>query len=165
MTPEKRLLQAIIGQAVTDLFIGKPHASTDEESSLARREALYFLTDATGGWARRRAELCLLIDYDPDQVRRSIIAILDGTTLPPASIGKGIGLARDLWAEQIAREKAAHEARTRNRRCPAPTPILVPRAPAPSKPIRPRLKPAKPWMMPPRDPEDDWLYLGIEIPA
>ena len=177
MTPEQHLYVAVMKQAVVDLFIGTPSSSNPHEGDLIRRDALAFLTDATGSWANMRAEICTVIDRDPDQVRDSIVAVFEGEDLPYLGDVRGNGLdkARAMWAEQTAREAAAQAERQRRKeekKAAAPKPQIAtapvaPAAPPPQPPparsrklghIKETTKAAKPWLTPPRSPEDDFWY-------
>lgn len=114
MEPETHLIHAIVQQAVLDLFAITP-AGASERGIAERQEALAFLTATQGAWAQRRAELCAIIDLDPDLVRAEIVAILEGAE-PRIKVGRGIDRARALWAEQNTR------------------PSHLPRPPRPPKP-------------------------------
>jgi hypothetical protein len=171
---ETQLYQAVLRQAVADLFTDSA-AGGAEEAKRNRTEALLFLTNGSGPWAHMRAEVCLVIDRDPETVRENIIAILDGADLPAYGQIRGQGLekARALWTEHRPR-KAATPAPAPAAR-PAPVIVRKPRPIAPaivpkpvaSQPAKPEQargkvitskKAAKPWLCPPRDPADDWLY-------
>ena len=179
---EQQLYIAVMKQAIVDLFAGSPSASNPKEGDLIRREALLFLTAPTGPWADMRAEIGLVIDRDPKEVRETIIAILEGGDMPYLGDVRATGVekARALWAEQKAFEEAAHAERLRRRAerpkrevpaLPPPTPqaqrptlALVDPTPRPAPPmtksgrIKETKRAAKPWLCPPRDPADDWLY-------
>lgn len=179
---EQQLYIAVMKQAIVDLFAGSPSASNPKEGDLIRREALLFLTAPTGPWADMRAEIGLVIDRDPKEVRETIIAILEGGDMPYLGDVRATGVdkARALWAEQKAFEEAAHAERLRRRAerpkrevsaLPPPTPAtqkptlaLVAPTPRPAPPmtksgrIKETKRAAKPWLCPPRDPADDWLY-------
>lgn len=101
MEPETRLVHAIVQQAVLDLFAITPSGAA-EQGAAERRDALAFLTASQGAWAQRRAELCALIDLNPDDVRAEIVAVLEGAE-PRIKVGRGIDRARALWAEQNTR--------------------------------------------------------------
>lgn len=118
MEPETRLIHAIVQQAVLDLFAITPSGAA-EKGTAERRDALAFLTATQGTWAQRRAELCALIDFDPDLVRTEIVAILDGAE-PRIKVGRGIDRARALWAEQNTRPR--HLPRPPKPAKPAPLP-------------------------------------------
>ncbi len=176
---EQQLYIAVMKQAIVDLFAGSPSASNPKEGDLIRREALLFLTAPTGPWADMRAEIGLVIDRDPKEVRETIIAILEGGDVRATGVEK----ARALWAEQKAFEEAAQAERLRRRAerpkreapalpppkppVPKQKPTLALVAPALQRPAPPMTKSgqiretkraAKPWLCPPRDPADDWLY-------
>ncbi len=179
---EQQLYIAVMKQAIVDLFAGSPSASNPKEGDLIRREALLFLTAPTGPWADMRAEIGLVIDRDPKEVRETIIAILEGGDMPYLGDVRATGVekARALWAEQKAFEEAAHAERLRRRAerpkreapaLPPPTPAaqkpalaLVVPTPRPAPPmtksgrVKETKRAAKPWLCPPRDPADDWLY-------
>lgn len=177
---ETQLYLAVIKQAVVDLFAGTPSSSNPKEGDLIRREALAFLTDASGPWANMRAEICLVIDRDPNEVRETITAILDGGDMPYLGDVRATGVekARAMWTDQKAHEAAAHAERLRRRAerpkreapaLPPPAFASIPATPAPAAPpppppvtksgrIRETKRAAKPWLCPPRDPADDWLY-------
>lgn len=179
---EQQLYIAVMKQAIVDLFAGSPSASNPKEGDLIRREALLFLTAPTGPWADMRSEIGLVIDRDPKEVRETIIAILEGGDMPYLGDVRATGVekARALWAEQKAFEEAAHAERLRRRAerpkrevpaLPPPTPqaqkptlALVAPTPRPAPPmtksgrIKETKRAAKPWLCPPRDPADDWLY-------
>jgi len=179
---ETQLYLAVMKQAIVDLFAGSPSASNPKEGDLIRREALLFLTAPTGPWADMRAEIGLVIDRDPKEVRETIIAILEGGDMPYLGDVRATGVekARALWAEQKAFEEAAHAERLRRRAerpkreipaLPPPTPkaqkpalALVAPTPRPAPPmtksgrVKETKRAAKPWLCPPRDPADGWLY-------
>lgn len=165
MTPEQQLVLAIIKQSVVDLWIGTPVATNPEEASTARWEAMLFLTQERGGWQKRRDELCSLVDLDPDHIRRETISVLEGAPLPHYSDmrGNGIEMARALWAKEKARHAAANAARQRTRTKPVrqideqPTERPA-NCPPSTSPVKETRRAAKPWLCPPRDPADDWLY-------
>lgn len=185
---ETQLYHAVMKQAIVDLFAGSPSSSNPKEGDLIRREALLFLTAPSGPWADMRSEIGLVIDRDAKEVRETIIAILDGGDMPYLGEVRATGLdkARALWAEQKAREAAAHVEREQRRierpkkpaaDKPAPgqprlprivakkvAPPPAPAAPPPPPPvtksgqIRETKRAAKPWLCPPRDPADDFWY-------
>lgn len=106
--PEQLLSRAVLAQAVIDLFSVSIACSTPDEAITARLDALAFLTDADGAWAESRQSHCLLADEYPDQVRSSILAILNGAD-PSDDHGyrlRGIEIARDLWAQERERQRA-----------------------------------------------------------
>lgn len=169
MTPEQHLYVAVMKQAVVDLFIGTPSSSNPREGDLIRRAALSFLTDASGPWAAMRAEICVDIDRDPDQVRDSIVAVLDGEDLPYLGDVRGNGLdkARAMWTEQKAREAEAQAERLRrkaeNKQKAAPPADLTASVAPKTARIKESRKAAKPWLCPPLAPEDWAAYDGIEV--
>ena len=82
MTPPEALAEAVLRQAVTDLFIksaaqrsGATDANPTEDNKL---EALKFLTDESGAFAESRAFWCECVGRNPDHLRKTIIALLEG---------------------------------------------------------------------------------------
>lgn len=137
VTPEQHLFHACMKQVIVDLFAGTPSSSSAREGDLIRREALLFLTSSTGPWAASRAEICLVIDRDPDEVRETIVAILDGGEMPYLGDVRATGVekARALWAEQKAHEAAAHVEREK-RRVSRPKPVPAEPAQDDATPLR-----------------------------
>jgi len=111
--PHWNMWFAVMTRAVNDLF----GYHTKESAELERSEALSFLTDEDGSWARRRNEIGTLIGIDGGLIREKIIAILesDDTEVPGAyrESLKHVEDARLMWHKQIAKRKAAHEERKR----------------------------------------------------
>ncbi|MFD3191185.1 hypothetical protein ACFMPD_13040 [Sedimentitalea sp. HM32M-2] len=99
------LYRAVLARAVLDLF-GKalPASGGDDETLLARQEALFLLTRSGGAWAESRVRLCGACGIDPDALRLNILRILDGGEIVGADARNafgGIEIARSLWkAEQ-----------------------------------------------------------------
>lgn len=177
MIPEQHLYQAVMRQAVVDLVGG----TREDEcgADLIRKDAIAFFTDRVGRWADVRAEVCEAIERDPDEVRAAIIIFLEGGALPDLGRVRAANFekSRALWRNKKAQDAMAdaHRAQQAAKRKPAapkpapvivrkkrPPPNTVPVAPEPSSERRPLIKPtrraAKPWLCPPRDPADDWLY-------
>ena len=103
--PEKALVTAIIGQAVSDLFT-PDYLVTPAE----RDQALALLTDRHGEWAEARRDLCHVTDYDPDILRERVIAILTGKEPPallvetrPDKKARHLAEARALWVNRKPR--------------------------------------------------------------
>lgn len=124
-TPEQHLVFAILAMAVVDLF---GRASSDPGGAL-RREAMAFLTASNGPWAQRRREECEYVSIDADELRRRVIAILEGKTALYQVTEKslqGVAEARALWASQ--------------KPVPSPLPRRVKPTPVVQAPI-PKIKP------------------------
>lgn len=82
MTPTEALAAAVLRQAVADLF--RPAANTARSSSdgnpaLADKEScIAFLTDTRGAWAESRRHWSIWAGKDPDKLRASVVAFLEG---------------------------------------------------------------------------------------
>lgn len=160
-------------QAVADLVGGTKEEP--QRADLVRKEAIAFFTDRAGPWADMRAEVCEAIDRDPDEVRGAIIEVLEGGDLPHLGHmrGENIEKSRALWRAQTSQNALieAYRAKHVSKRptsVPKPTPVTIRRmrptpvpvvaAVQPKGLIKPTRRAAKPWLCPPRDPADDWLY-------
>jgi len=126
-----------------------------------QRELAWAVSDDGLRWAKRRAELCIMIDLDPDLVRAEIISILEGAT-PRTNIGNGLEHARALWVEKNLPRPQPRK-RTRETRAPARE-AAEPSSKAAPSPIRETIKAARAWLTPPPAPEDAWLYEAIPLP-
>ena len=118
--PEELLIFAVLSRAILDLFGPTTLASNQAEGKKSRYEAIRFLTDHSGAWARRRIELCDAIGFNGDDVRARVVRVLEGDTKALDHYeGRGslnhVEVARELWE----REKAAR-ARPPDRPCKAP---------------------------------------------
>ena len=119
MTPESRLVSAIIAQVIRDLFGGLGSTVSDTMRTSTRRSAMRWLTAEKGADAADRNHLCSLVGLDGDELRRRIIAILDGK-LPPPLMPDGRSMtdfsadALALWAEKKARDANDRNAREVN---------------------------------------------------
>lgn len=158
------LYNAVLARAVTDLLAETAVALTDKD----RFEAMRFLTDAEGPWARSREDICTILDRDPDEVRASIIAILEGGVAPSVR-GAGGARRRELKPDSVARARALWLEHNRPPYpTPAPTPDPTPEPePAPTpEPTPPRVEPP-PFEMPkePRVTLDDVLAFIRSRPA
>lgn len=82
MTPSEALASAVLRQAVQDLLIkSAAHGSgaTDANPTAGGKvEALKFLTDASGAFADARAFWCHIAGKDPDRLRQTTLALLEG---------------------------------------------------------------------------------------
>jgi hypothetical protein len=106
--PEELLIFAVLSRAILDLFGPTTLASNQAEGKQARFEAMRFLTDQSGAWAKRRTELCDAIGFNGDDVRARVVRVLEGDTKALDHYeGRGslnhVEEARELWE----REKAA----------------------------------------------------------
>ena len=78
-SPEERLVTAIIMQAYRDLFTPvRDAASPSIVTQLDQDQAIFFLTDTHGRFARHRNSLCSLIGWDGDVLAERIRAMMDG---------------------------------------------------------------------------------------
>jgi hypothetical protein len=128
-SPEALLIFAILSRSIHDLF-GTGIVNNVAEITLAKREALSFLTAARGPWAQQRATYCTLVGLDPDVLRSQIIRILEGDDGPLAYYGGGKELNQTEDARAMWREKQT------------PIPRPLPKTAMPQKPQR--MKPGKP---------------------
>ena len=106
--PEELLIFAVLSRAILDLFGPTTLASNQAEGKKSRYEAMRFLTDHSGAWAKRRTELCDAIGFNGDDVRARVVRVLEGDTKALDHYeGRGslnhVEEARELWE----REKAA----------------------------------------------------------
>lgn len=122
-SPEHALICAVILRAFYDLFGPAFSCSNGDNVDVTRRDALAFLTDAKGGWARRRNELCGLVELDGDKLRRLTIDVLEGRDIDPETFtGRNpfshVENARKLWAAealvQTMRNSRAKPSKPRN---------------------------------------------------
>lgn len=119
--PEHALIIAILGRAILDLFGSTGVTINPTEAANVRHEALRFLTDTTGGWAKRRSDLCDVVGIDGDDMRDRVVRVLEGgdISLDVFDARNTIATvegARELWAYQKLapeREQAARDERTR----------------------------------------------------
>lgn len=109
--PEELLIFAVLSRAILDLFGPTTLASNQAEGQKSRYEALRFLTDYSGAWAKRRTELCDAIGFNGDDVRSRVVRVLEGDTKALDHYeGRGslnhVKEARELWErEKIARTR------------------------------------------------------------
>ena len=106
--PEELLIFAVLSRAILDLFGPTTLASNQAEGKKSRYEAMRFLTDHSGAWAKRRTELFDAIGFNGDDVRARVVRVLEGDTKALDHYeGRGslnhVEVARELWE----REKAA----------------------------------------------------------
>lgn len=85
-TPEATLVTAIIMQAYRDLFVSvrqESNASFTTQSD--QDQAITFLTDRTGAFARHRNDLCSLIGWDGDVLAARLRGMMEGDDFPHPS--------------------------------------------------------------------------------
>lgn len=107
-SPEMRLVQAILAQAIEDLF-GSCIDLGQTNKVLMREQSMTFLTAESGQHAKHRNDLCELAGFDGDVLRSRIIATLEGR-LPVDFLLEGKGRrdlksiedARAMWASKQA---------------------------------------------------------------
>lgn len=115
--PEELLIFAVLSRAILDLFGPVTLTSNQAEGKKARQDALRFLTDYSGAWAKRRTELCDAIGFDGDDVRSRVVRVLEGDT-KALDIYEGRGslnhveVARELWEREKAERARATAQRT-----------------------------------------------------
>jgi hypothetical protein len=105
------------------LFVTVGLTSNSEEAEQTKQDALSFLTQKAGGWAKRRNELCEAVGIDGDDMRVRVVRVLEGDTLALGTYeGRRelthVAEARALWeyekgALDRARETALKQRRTR----------------------------------------------------
>ena len=130
---------AIFAQAIHDLF-GALTGYTPAQKLHHRHEAMVFLTASSGMWYAQRKHYGEVAGIDPDTLRLSIIAILEGHRDPSLPNDKGnnadgLAEARALWASQrnrpappaVRKAKPLPTLKTR----PVARPVAVPSAPLP----------------------------------
>ena len=82
-TPEAALVTAIIMQAYRDLFASvRSDASASFTTQTDQDQAISFLTDQMGAYARHRNHLCSLIGWDGDVLADRVCAMMDGDDFP-----------------------------------------------------------------------------------
>lgn len=120
MTPSEALASAVLRQAVQDLLIkSAAHGSgaTDANPTAGGKvEALKFLTDASGAFADARAFWCHIAGKDPDRLRQTTLALLEGDdrlldAYPGSKFDRAAALAesRQLY---LARKRETESAKT-----------------------------------------------------
>ena len=122
--PEELLIFAVLSRAILDLFGPTTLASNQAEGKKSRYEALRFLTDHSGAWAKRRTELCDAIGFNGDDVQSRVVRVLEGDTKALDHYeGRGslnhVEEARELWErEKIARTRASAQRTARRKTKP-----------------------------------------------
>ena len=119
--PEELLIFAVLSRAILDLFGPVTLTSNQAEGKKAKHDALRFLTDHSGAWAKRRTELCDAIGFDGDDVRARVIRVLEGdTSALDVYEGRGslnqVEVARDLWERAKAEQARANAQRIARRK-------------------------------------------------
>lgn len=79
--PEELLIFSILSRAIVDLFGTVGMTANEDEAKVAKQDALMFLTQKTGGWAKRRRELCDAVGIDADEMRDRVVRVLEGDNL------------------------------------------------------------------------------------
>lgn len=133
--PEELLVFSVLSRAILDLFGSVGLTANADEAKMAKQEALMFLTQKTGGWAKRRNELCDAIGIDGDDMRARVVRVLEGDTLALETYETRGGLthvaeARVLWEHEkgaIERARTATIEAKRNRRNASTPTIISPR--------------------------------------
>ncbi|MCU0827075.1 MAG: hypothetical protein MUE52_06645 [Tabrizicola sp.] len=121
MTPTEALASAVLRQAVQDLFVKAAAtasgASDANPTSDGKLEAVRFLTDQSGAFAESRAFWCLAAGKNPDRLRQTIIALLEGDDClvdfyPGSKFDRVVAITetRDLYQE---RKRATEGAQAR----------------------------------------------------
>lgn len=121
MTPTEALASAVLRQAVQDLFVKSAvqvSGATDANPTAANKiEVIRFLTDESGAFAESRAFWCHIAGKNPDHLRKTIIALLEGDDrilemYPGGKFDRVAALAetRDLY---LARKKETETAQAR----------------------------------------------------
>lgn len=119
--PEELLVFSILSRAILDLFGSVGLTANADEAKTARQEALIFLTQRTGGWAKRRNELCDAIGIDGDDMRARVVRVLEGDTLALETYETRGALthvaeARALWEHEKGATERARTATTEAKR-------------------------------------------------
>jgi hypothetical protein len=126
--PEELLVFSILSRAILDLFGSVGLASNSEEVAQAKQDALSFLAQKTGGWAKRRNELCEAVGIDGDDMRNRVVRVLEGDmmaldTYETRGALTHVADARELWKNEkgaTARARvAAIQAKQRRESIPA----------------------------------------------
>ncbi|WP_170411272.1 hypothetical protein [Ruegeria atlantica] len=85
-TPEEAFVVAIIMQAYRDLFMPiQKNAASAGITQLEQDQAISFLTDHQGAFARHRNDLCSLIGWDGDVLAACIRRMMEGEEFPIVS--------------------------------------------------------------------------------
>jgi len=116
--PEELLIISILSRAVIDLFGSVSLAPNLEEAQQAKQEALTFLTQKSGGWEKRRRELCDAVGIDSDEMRDRVVRVLEGDlvaldTYETRGALTDVENARALWEHEKGAAERAHQVRIR----------------------------------------------------
>lgn len=125
--PEELLIFSILSRAILDLFGPVGLTSNKDEADTAKSDALMFLTQETGGWAKRRKELCDAVGIDGDEMRDRVIRVLEGDMMALNTYeGRGslsqVDQARALWEREKNAHKRVRSARAKGSRTIASSP-------------------------------------------
>jgi len=124
--PEVLLIFSILSRAILDLFGTVGLTANADEAAVAKHEALMFLTQETGGWAKRRRELCDAVGIESDEMRDHVVRVLEGDKLGLDQWDMRYELAdvetaRELWEyEKGAAERARIASIEAKKRRPKP---------------------------------------------
>jgi len=132
--PEELLILSVLSRAILDLFGTVGLTANADEAASAKSDALAFLTQNTGGWAKRRKEICEAVGMDGDIVRNRVIRVLEGgSSALDTYDGRGdlscIDEARALWEHEKGATERARIASIEARRRRATNPVR-PKKPA-----------------------------------
>ena len=110
---EAALLGAVIAHAVNDCISCAAYVGHGESTNW--EDATAFLTEENGGWAQSRRDICDAIGVNDANIRRHVIAILEGRAEPALwaeNKPNPIALARSRakWKERKERQMLALEA-------------------------------------------------------
>ena len=126
--PEELLVFSILSRAILDLFGTVGLTANVDEATVAKQDALMFLTQTSGGWAQRRRELCDAVGIDGDEMRTRVVRVLEGDKLGLDQYDhryelEDVETARKLWEhEKGATERARIAAIEAKKRRPKPKP-------------------------------------------
>ncbi|WP_420586551.1 ArsR family transcriptional regulator [Ruegeria sp.] len=139
-TPASQLAAAVIMNAVLELFYVA--GATSQLHLSDKRDNISFFTATTGEWAESRRSWCDMAGFDEGQLRKRVIAYLEGdeelfwTTNSAHSLrgdkarvrAKGGAQSREIWRERNARPApVSHSKPVKLPRIVKPTPKPEPR--------------------------------------
>ena len=114
--PEELLIFSVLSRAITDLFGTVGLTANADEAKVAKQDALTFLTQTSGGWAKRRNELCDAVGIDGDEMRDRVVRVLEGDlialdTYETRGALTDLAAARALWEHEKGAAERAQQAR------------------------------------------------------
>lgn len=122
-TPEAALITAIIMQAYRDLFVTvQPDTTKGFTTHAERDQAIAFLTDHTGAYARHRNYLCSLIGLDGNVLAERIRRMMEGADFPHAPKDT-TPTARHEKAVESLRRRWQYLKNPRSQRTPPASPV------------------------------------------